>query len=365
MKRASLQWLICPIPGCGGPLTVSEEFGLIRFGVDETELLEALLQCESCSSEYPIVLGNAIVVPDLRQYLLAFSQEIERAGRQLPGTGISRNMSRYLGFASAFTGRAEPDPWDENLDWTISPYIQAHFDRESLSDDLPEGWWQRALTQFQDTADPYKFLAGSALARSASTAKKGLLIEVGTSVGRMAADLAGSYEFTVGVDWSFTAVLAARRLLLSAPEPMPDYTVELEKGQVEVRPLSAIAAPENLDFLVADGAYLPFADSSCACVAALNLLCAVPQPAQVMSEFSRVAAESGLLLLSTPYWSDSGLSPFALGGPVWMKQALEEDFHILEEQEMVPWLLKLAKRRWNLYLCHCIVAARTEKAQTL
>lgn len=358
MKIASLKWLVCPVPGCEGSLSASEHPQAIRPGPDEAELLEAIVQCGTCSAEYPVVMGAAILVPDLNNYLMAFAQEIERSARQLPGIGISAGMTRYLGFPGAFTGHAEPGPWEENLDWSISPYIQAHFDRSSLDEDLPEGWWRNSLKQFESTTDPYKFLVESALARSASSGQTGLLVEVGASVGRVSADLAAAYEFCVGVDWSFTAVLAARRLLLGQPHALEDYALELEKGQVEMRPLSEVPGQENLDFVVADGACLPFARRSAACVAALNVLCAVPQPARVMAEFSRVSEDSGLLLLSSPYWYDSGPSPFALGGPEQMKAALAQDFQIVEEREMVPWLLKIAKRRWNVYLSHCVVAAR-------
>lgn len=363
MKIASLKWLVCPVPGCHGPLSASGHPGAVRFGPDQSEMLEAIVQCGTCSAEYPVVMGAAILVPDLNNYLMAFGQEIEKSARQLPGIGISAGMTRYLGFPSAFTGHAEPGRWEENLDWSISPYIQAHFDRESLDEDLPEGWWRTALKQFENTKDPYKFLVDSALARSASSGKSGLLVEVGASVGRVSADLAPAFEYCVGVDWSFTAVLAARRLLLRQPDPLEDYALELEKGQVEMRPLALIPGLANLDFVVADGAYLPFSGGSAECIAALNVLCAVPRPTQVLAEFSRVSKQSGLLLLSTPYWFDqdpspAGSSPFALGGPEEMVQALAQNFEILEEQEMVPWLLKIAKRRWNIYLSHCLVATR-------
>jgi SAM-dependent methyltransferase len=364
MRVASLTWLACPAPGCAGELSVAPSVPPKWGDAGQSELLEGILACGSCEAEYPVILGAAILVPQQHRYLWAFWNEIERCEKEA-GAEISHTMRSYLGVSAAYIGRAEPDdPWDQSLDWTTSPYVQAHFDAESLTDGIPPGWWQDAVSRFgHESTDPYRYLLSTARGIKGQ-AGDGLAVEVGASVGRTAADLAGDYRYCIGLDWSFRAVLSARRLLLSQPSRQETYPLEGERGDLVERELRPVRSPDNLDYVVADGAALPFAQGGTACVAALNVLCAVTTPKQLVDELCRVAAPGGLLLVSSPYWSDTepGLqkSRLALSGPGDTRAALESCFEILAEQDMVPWLLRLAKRRWNVYLCHCLIAARRQ-----
>lgn len=362
MRVATLPWLACPAPGCSGRLSVGNGVPPRYQEAGETELLEGILVCGSCGAEYPVILGAAILVPEQHRYLWAFWNDIERCATEIAGAEISITIRAYLGIPGVHIGRAEPDdPWDQSLDWTTSPYIQAHFDTGSLTSDLPQGWWQDAVGRFgAESVDPYTYLV--ATARGMTGPARGLAVEVGTGVGRITADLAADYRFCIGVDWSFRAVLTARRLLLSQPSPMEAYPLEGERGQSVDHTLRPLRSSGNLDYVVADGAALPFPNGGASCVAALNVLCAATEPRRLIDEIRRVAAPGGLLLLSSPYWPDSEpgfqKSPLALGDPHEMRAALEPSFEILAEREMVPWMLRLAKRRWNVYLCHCLVAAR-------
>jgi SAM-dependent methyltransferase len=158
------------------------------------------------------------------------------------------------------------------------------------------------------------------------------------------------------------AILAARRLLLQQPSRLESYSLETETGDSEQRDLPSLKRPDNLDYVVADGGALPVPSARASCVAALNVVCAVPQPHQLLSELSRVAATGALLLFSSPYWGEAqGGSPhadLALKNPGQTRAALLPGFEILVEHEMVPWTIRLARRRWNVYLCHCLVARR-------
>ena len=267
-------------------------------------------------------------------------------------------MLAYLGVPSAFTGRSGPAPEpDASLRWATSPYLQAHFDPGSVGDDLPSGWWRDAVEGHRAArVDPYSYLIGAARDRAAGSPMQGLSVDVGTSVGRGAAELAAFYEYSIGVDRSFRAILAARRHLVSAPEPLGEYQLESEKGRWEARTLPDAAARGNLDFVVASGAALPVASGAAACIAAVNVLCAVSEPAMLLDDFSRSLEPGGLLLLSSPFWSDDAEPP--IGNPKTLKRALAPAFDIDAEEDMVPWVLRLAKRRWNVYLCHCVVATR-------
>jgi SAM-dependent methyltransferase len=366
MKIQTLPRLACPVPGCGAGLEVGGFFDPGWSDSAGTELNEGILVCEACDSEYPVLLGVAILVADLHGYLWALWNEIDLAGRQTPNRGISHKMRSYLGVASAYSGQAEPAaPPEGGLDWTTSPYLRTHFDSATLTDDLPGGWLADAVSSaLSEPRDPYSFLIGTLKERLGGIRREGLAVEVGTGAGRSAADLAADFEYSIGIDWSFPAVLSARRFHLGEPSRLDHYSMETEKGEYRRRPLESPPLLQNLDFVVADGLALPFASGAAAGAAALNVLCAVPQPRALLDELVRITAVGGLLLICTPYWSDPqppgpfGRSPQALSGPDDLRAALAGNFTIVAEDRMVPWLLRLAKRRFNLHLCDCLVAVK-------
>ena len=361
MRAESLGWLACP--ACVGRLDVSGRFSPHWAEDGRNELLEGILECRNCGAEYPVMLGVALLVPEQQRYLWGFWSDIERCSNEGSNGGISPALRSYLGVPSATTGLASPeDPWEQSLDWTTSPYLQAHFDAGSLTEGIPAGWWKDAVNRFhQESFNPYTFLVDSARQLS-DRDPTGLAVEVGASVGRTAANLAEDYEFALGSDWSFRAILAARRVLLHESSRLESYPLETEAGDSVPRELPSLERPINLDYVVADGAALPLPSAGATCVAALNVVCAMPQPHRLLSELSRVAAPGALLLFSSPYWSDTqGGSPntaLVLKNPDQTRAALYPGFEMLVEHEMVPWTIRLARRRWNVYLCHCLVARR-------
>ncbi|MEX0790450.1 MAG: hypothetical protein WD178_06700, partial [Actinomycetota bacterium] len=213
MRTKSLNWLVCPSSGCGGALSPSPSFKPIYIDPTGQELTEAVLSCRTCGDEYPVILGVALLEIDLGAYLGAFWDEIEACGAELSGVEISRAMRSYLGIASSFTGQPGPATPSPDLQWTTSPYLQAHFYPGSLTGYLA-GWWRDAVDGHRTgKIDPYTWLMAAARERTAGRSG-GLAVDVGCSVGRGAAELASLYDYSVGVDRSFRAILAARRHLL-------------------------------------------------------------------------------------------------------------------------------------------------------
>lgn len=351
MRTESLTWLACPAPGCAGPLATLGSFDPAYGG--PAEILEAVLICGRCGADYPVLLGVAILEDDLGTYLGAFWPEIEACAAELGGAGISDRMRSYIGIPRA--GHSG------DLRWTTSPYLQAHYDPGSLAADLDDGWWRDSVEAHRAGGkDPYSVLLAAARELGGSV-RSGLALDVGTSVGRGAAELAHLYPYSVGVDRSFRAILAARRHLLSAPSPLTEYLMETERGSWEPRLLPPAAPVDNLDFVVASGAALPAAAGRASCLAALNVLCAVAEPQALLDDFARVLEPGGLLLVSSPFWSDPSEeteTPLASGGPEYLRTALAPAFEVAREEDGVPWLLRVAKRRWDVYLCHCLAATK-------
>lgn len=358
MRIAALRWLRCPAPDCRQSLVLSQEFSPVWSKTSNLDLQEGILECPVCASRHPVMLGVAVLVPEQQHYLWACWDDIQRCAQGLPGgAGISQAMRSYLAVPGTHIGRAEPSgPTEEDLDWTVSPYLQSHYDRDSLTDQIPGGWLSDAVAgSLAGSHNPYSYL--TAASRDLAGAGGGLAVEVGTGIGHTLAQLAAGRDFAIGVDWSFRAILTARRHLLREPDPLESYRLEGERGELTERPLAPVPGPANLEFVVADAAALPFAAGASRCLAALNLLCAVPAPRQVLPEIARIIAPGGQLLLSTPYWSDSP-SEAVFTGPQDLRRALEPDFELAAEDDAVPWLLRLAKRRFNIYLCDCLIGVR-------
>lgn len=355
MRSRTLNWLACPASGCAGALSPLPSFDPVYDGKDE--ILEAILACGSCGADYPVLLGVALLENDLGTYLGAFWPEIEACATESGGAGISQAIRSYMGVPAAGGGGST----GSGMQWTTSPYLQAHFDPRSLADDLAGGWWRNSVEAHRSGGkDPYSFLLAAAR-DLAGPAPSGPAFDVGSSVGRGAAELAGLYPYSVGVDLSFRAILTARRHLLGAPDGLTEYLLETEKGRWETRKLPPAPRADNLDFVVASGAALPAAPERVSCVAAINVLCAVPEPAGLVGDFARVLESGGLLLLSSPFWSDAtgdGETPLATGGPEYLNALLAPDFELRLEEDGVPWILRLARRRWDVYLCHCLAATR-------
>ncbi len=354
MRTNSLNWLACPAPGCAGPLSPLESFEPRYLGPEE--IVEAILVCGSCGADYPVIAGVALLENDLGSYLGAFWSEIEACAASDEGT-ISAELRSYMGVAGADPAGAP----DSGLQWATSPYLQAHFDPGSLGGDFESGWWRDCVEAHRAGGnDPYSILLAAA-GELSGAAPAGLAFDVGTSVGRGAAAIARLYPYSVGVDLSFRAIFSARRLLLGVPSPLTEYPLETEKGRWEARTLPEAARADNLDFVVASGGALPAAPGRASCVAAINVLCAVPEPVELVDDFARVLEPGGLLLLSSPFWSDptsDGETPLATGGPGYLRTLLAPVFEVRREEDGVPWLLRVARRRWDVYLCHCLAATR-------
>lgn len=364
MRLATLLHLACPVPGCLGPLGVSPGFAPSPGESEPGELLEAVIACRRCRAEYPVIMGVAILETDLLTYLSAFWEEIDGCSTDSPGLEVSPRMRSWLGIPAVFSSSPGP-PLNPAAaaSWSTSPYLQSHFDPGSMVSDLTSGWWQDAVGRRPEGDDPYSYLIG--IARDQPGGRPGLALDVGSSVGRGAHELADLYEYSVGVDRSFPAVLNARRLLLGRPLPLPEYMLETERGRWESRPLLQPPVRPNLDFVVASAGALPVGTEGVACLAALNVLCAVPEPGALFEEFARTLGAGALLLIATPFWTDDGESPFARGGPRGLVESLAGGYQIVADKELVPWIVRLARRRYNVYLSHCVAAIRTGSGELL
>ncbi len=352
MFATTLADLRCPV--CHSPLRMDED-RVPYISVDSprgTELREALLRCGGCNFAYPVIAGVAIVVPNPLAY-------------------IARNLSTILVCASPYLSAEMLDFVKEHgLDLVgnevaisgsgsptgIPRYLFAHY--ENLGEALPEAHPLFALAS-ANGGDWYSALLALA---SQHRVQGGRALDVGCSVGGVVHRLAEFHDLTYGIDYSFPAVLTARRVLLGEPGPLRSYRLVTDGSAFEERPLK-VETRANLDLLVASADRLPFPGAYFDEVTCLNLTDVVPNPAVMFAGLLDVTSGDGLLTVTDPYYWNNSISPLELwiGGrrdgasSAAMRHLDAGRFEVLAERDMVPWVLREYDRHYKVYLNHHLV----------
>ncbi len=241
MKKILLETLICP--AC-----LPEEKPLRDAGsrADGEDLIEGVLECRGCASEYPIREGVAYLDPNR--------------------TERDRARNRY-----------ETEP-------LVSSYLWSHYG-DLIGD--PE------------VSDAYQRWAD--LVRPAS----GACLETGSAVGRFSFEMAKKCDFVVGIDNAASFVRMSRRLMANREAEFA-LTEEGHITRTATIRFPEDWKTENTEFLVADAQAIPFSSGAFSVVSSLNVMDKVPEPLTHLKEVDRVASRSGRaqLLFSDPFsWS--------------------------------------------------------------
>jgi len=355
MKQSVLPLLACPhalgSALCGGMLTVSSSAGLpTRLAADDPdELLEGILRCGSCGTEHPVLCGVALLVPRPEEYLRkhqdAILRDIDRHAALPPAArswltrryGGARRQEEY-GADFRYSQQFE-DPWAVAQAMTENP--------EALYGPFA-GWLRQA-----SGAGPYDVLSDWA---QELVPQRHLALDAGCGGGGLLARLAPRFASAFGVDYSFLAILLARRALLHRPEPERTYCLTLRRGQETERPLRAPRL-DHSELVVADCAALPFSSGLFDAVCSSNVvdIAGIDGP---LDEAVRVLRPGGALLFSDPFYFRDGEAP--PGDP---RQAIEDGLthrglHVEQRQDAVPWVWATYDRHWHLYFNYCLAARR-------
>lgn len=355
MKQSVLPLMACPAPArggaCGGPLSAGGRSGPDPVTVpgDPDELREGALLCGACGTEFPVLSGVAILVPDpglyVRTYRGALLRDLDRHGTLSPG-------------ARAWLSRRGKPPGGEEdygADFRFSQQFEDPWTIARAMADPPAdlygpfaGWLEQASGH-----GPYDVLAGWAreLAREPH-----LLLDAGCGGGGLVGRLAGRFGASFGVDLSFLAILLARRVLLHQPEPEGSYLLSLRCGEEVERPL-VFPRAERAEFVVGDCRALPFPPGLFDAVCSSNVIdIAGLEPS--LDEAERVLRPGGVFLLSDPFYFREGEAP--KGEPrAAVRAALEaRALGVEREQDGVPWAWATYDRHWRLYFNYCSAARK-------
>jgi SAM-dependent methyltransferase len=312
--------------------------------------LAGFLSCtnHACGFEYPIVCGVPCVV---RGFEAWWAQEgLRHAAEGCPG----HEWTRFgMGSVVAADAAGRPDYWQSFLD--------SHYG--AFADPSPsEDTW----------ADTTAFW--SAVIHAAGRGGHGgVALDIGSSVGRHTFELAGLYDFAVGIDTKFEALAAAAAFQRSGHVNYERRTHASGSENVS----TSFEPAANVLFVLADALDPPFRAGAFAFTAALNLVDTIPHPRVLLGQMDALLAGGGRMVLTSPYawredvveraeWlEDASTDPAdalraILTGDA--DDALRLSYEIQGEVPELPWPLRIQRRYWSFYKVHLIQARKRERS---
>jgi SAM-dependent methyltransferase/uncharacterized protein YbaR (Trm112 family) len=355
MKLSVLPLLACPAPrergACGGALAPApfHRLKLRHAEGDPEELRDGGLLCRTCGAGYPVLSGVAILVakPEeyLRRYHRSLLRDLDRHGA-MPVETRSWLVRRYSGAR---------DQQDYGADFRYSQQFEEAADiaRAMVPDAgaLYGGfveWLERVAG-----AGPYEVLGGWAreLLRGPQ-----LLLDAGCGCGGLLSRVGPLARAAFGVDFSFLAVLLARRALLRLPEAERTYRLVTRRGEWVERPLN-LPHLTGGEIVVADAAALPFPPGLFDAVCSSNVvdIAGIDGPLDAAAAALR---PGGTLLFTDPFYFRDGEAP--PGDPrAAIDAAIERrGLRVERRQDGVPWVWSTYDRHWRLYFSYCLAARK-------
>jgi SAM-dependent methyltransferase len=318
---------------------------------EEGELLEALLACADsrCGATYPVLDGVPVVLKDIGSWWRQSKPALSSVRSAAPGI---RDFFESLEGSEA----AEIDARSllgTYMDFHYGKFVDAPIPPVAFGGACNEVYWEKIVK----------------MARPEPGMRYGRSLDLGSSVGRFAFELARFSDLAVGIDLDFGKASAAARI-----RRRRELAFERrEHGKTFRFVDAAFDPPQNVLFLVGDALDPPFTAGSFDLVGALNLLDNVGVPLMLLGQMDALLRAGGAMLLCTPYeWrteiADPGewLESETVDAPSFLRRILEGEelaraglrFTVERESTEVPWVLRGHARRWTLLLSHMIKARK-------
>lgn len=357
MRRLHFEALapLCPVcrsRGAESPLALAN-----IYREDGDHVVEGALRCTEpgCLSEFPILDGIPLLLPNLRAYVAGAIDQIQARADLSPET------ESLLGDCCG-----PGSPYDVTRQH-LSTYAWDHWadlDPEEVPAERPGA----VLRLLERTLA----LAGDL--------PSGPILDLGCAAGRTTFALANQALpgcQALGVDLGFSMLRVAATALRQGRVRYPRRRVGVvyDRRDFPVR----LPRSEAVDFWAADATALPFRDGAFAGIVALNVLDCLRTPYDFLAALPRLLAPGGKALLTCPYDWSPGATPVEawIGGhsqrgpsrgasePA-LRALLTPGAHpaaisglrIVAEEESIPWRVRLHDRSAVEYRVHLIVVEK-------
>lgn len=381
MLSSTLDRLVCPKikkkTVCGGVLRLA--FSNRAGNAVGGDVLSGQIECQVCHAQYPILAGVAILVADVREYLLMhakgvsqlvsdseipaeFREEFLEAKDELVVEHVDDDLEAErivaLYFMNHYLGTGDPSQWWKPQSGSASPLIT----------DLIKKYW-----------DHGPFAQIESWIKNGATQKPNensidSVIELGCGVGglfsRIHSLLKRTTGFYLGVDTSFASIALARHINLGAPYSgnirVPE---DLLAGPVsrEVAFPKAAAHGHQVDFIVGDLIDLPVKRGIWDYSVALNTIDMLDEPSSLPRVQHELLKKQGIAIQSCPYiWHERVVSKLRGRLPRGMVESSRvaewlyerAGFQVGEKIEHLPWLFFKHIRQLEIYSVHLFQATR-------
>ena len=368
MKSATLKAVSCP--SCKAALQASVDSVWGRNSITgQDDLWEGLLRCGGCDSIYPVIAGVSILIPDLGPYLSARPRQFWEIVKSLTLPEVLEHINKSAAVASA----TATDRYAKAID----QFLYLHYDGIRETDLLSDGLRDRGI----DTANKLSYrnlLSNVSELVSIRKSDASLSVDVGCAVGGMTHLLASKTVFSLGIDQSFEAVLAART---AAIKGKCEFDIECDGMVSEHRSvdLANVLRP-NTDFIVADSSFLPIGDDTVDIASSVNVYSVVAHPLVHLEELGRILRKDGNLLFVDAYdWIHTSLAnprewiggkyegSLALRSEAALRDTLKDHVGLEIEREVGPllWVSRFGERHYSLWVSEGLVAKKTKTLRTI
>ncbi len=363
MIRSTLEHLACPNKKgkCLGGLTLStaEKGEDVLFGT---------IECGGCRAKFPILAGVAILVPNIREYLLSHVKGISKF---VPDEKIPKEYRKeYLEYKSEIdTSNLEEDLESERVN---SLYLMNHY--LNVKNSKIE-WWKPITGDGSPLMQELiqKYWDQSPLSKVAEwIPERKSVIELGCGVGGLYHRVSNKVKSYLGVDNAFHSIILARHLNLGSP-----YSEKLEipgdllAGAVS-RDVSALVKNSqkkmgSVDFVVGEMESLPIRKDHWDVSVSLNVIDMLDDPRILADAQNRAIRKEGVAIQTCPYIWNSPVSkrmrailPPKITDSARAVEWLYEKagFQIERHEDHVPWLFFKHLRQIEFYSVHAFIAQK-------
>lgn len=362
---------ICPVCKSRG---LTEEFSLQIGSVSsesDSQIVEGILLCTNpmCQSEFPILDGVPILLPNLRSYIA------ENIFHLLARNDLAAITESILG--DCCSQGSVLDSMRQHL----SCYVWGHYadlDPQETSDSIQHGSVIRILEQG---------MALESTCGNAGSTGTGPTIDIGCGPGRTTIAIAEKTgRMALGIDLNFSMLRLASTILRTRRLSYPRRRVGLvyDRREFDLQ----FSKLELVDFWACDALCLPFSDGLFARAVGMNVLDSVASPHSLLTSIARALEPNGSAILACPYDWTATVTPVEawIGGHSQRNQNLgdcaprlrrhltdanvslsqsEPTLQLVNELDDLLWTVRMHDRSSMQYRVHLVHARSTGFAEPI